>query len=64
MPRGLKNCAQVVIAEAAADDEHAFVAQRRERAAQRQVRRRIESSLQRQLHDGHVGVAGRSRSAA
>ena len=34
--------AQVVIAQAAADDQHAFVAQRRDRAAERQVLGRIE----------------------
>ena len=47
--------AQVVIAQSAADDQHAFVAQRRDRAAQGQVGLRIQPPLERQLHHGHVG---------
>ncbi|MNK87665.1 hypothetical protein D3C87_1076050 [compost metagenome] len=48
--------AQVVIAQAAADDEHVLVAQRRNRAAQCQVLGRVEPAPQRQLHHRHVGV--------
>src|SRR5690606_19190858 len=39
---------------AAADDEDALVAQGRERAADRQMRGRVELALQRELHGGHV----------
>src|SRR5882724_1923480 len=48
--------AQIVKCHPAAHDEHALVAQRRERAPERQVLLRVEATLQRQLHGGHVGI--------
>ena len=48
----------VVPAHAGADDQHALIAQRRERAAGGEVLGGIEVGLQRELHDGGVGVRG------
>src|SRR5579864_3612102 len=47
---------QVVIAEAAADDQDALAAQWRERAADGHVRGRIVTRFQGELDDGYVGV--------
>jgi hypothetical protein len=46
--------AQVVRRVSRADHEHAFVAQRLERAAERQVMRRAARRLHGELHDRHV----------
>ena len=46
----------VVEAHAAADDQHALRAQRREGAAHGEVFGWIESATQRELHDRHIGV--------
>src|SRR5205823_14280718 len=42
---------QVVVTQAAADDQYALFAQRRERAARRHMNGRIVSTLERELHD-------------
>lgn len=41
---------------AATDDQHTFIAQRRQCLAGRQVRFRIEITTQRQLHHGNFGI--------
>ena len=46
--------AQVVNDVAAADDQHAFVAQRRELHAERVMKRRRLRGIDRELHDRHV----------
>lgn len=48
--------AHVVKAHAAADDQHAFVAKRGERAAGIEVRLRVQVLAQRELHHRDVGV--------
>ena len=47
---------QVVIAHAAAHDENPLIPQRRQDAAERQMQRRVEAGLQRQLQDGNVCI--------
>ena len=56
LPLVAKKFAQVVIAHAAADDEHALIAKRRQCAAQREMQGGVESRLQRHLQNGHVGI--------
>jgi hypothetical protein len=45
----------VVVGVARTDDEHAFVAQRRQRLPRRKVRTRVEVGTQAELHAGDVG---------
>jgi len=47
--------AQIVEAQAAAEDQHALLAQRRERAAGGKMQRRIVRVVQAQLEHRHVG---------
>jgi hypothetical protein len=51
--------AHVVVAATAAEDEHALVAERRERLAECHVPRGIETADQRELDRRHVGVGPR-----
>src|SRR5664279_5083997 len=51
-----KEALQVVIAHATPHDEHAFLPQRSQCSPDGKMCHRIETALQRKLHDRHVGV--------